>query len=934
MKLTLSAISGGYLPVATINTNSDAIETALENTLSRDGTSPNQMVSNLDMNSYRILNVGTPVADTEVANKAYVDSSSGGSGSALTTQLIALSTVVASADRLPYFTAANTADVVTFTAAGRALLDDSTASDQLTTLGVSTFAKTILDDTTAAGVRTTIGAGVGDLLAANNLSDVTASTARTNLGLVIGTNVQAFNTNLTAINQALTSTSSPSFTLITSNLTGTASLATSLAGGSGGTVPYQSAAGVTAMLANGTVGQVLTSGGTTVAPTWTTVAGTGDLLSTNNLSDVVSAATARTNLGLAIGTNVQAYNSNLTAINQALTTTSTPSFTTVTADLTGTASVATKATNIAGGLGGQIPYQSAADTTALLANGTVGQVLQSNGTTAAPSWVTVTGTGDMMAANNLSDVVSAATSRTNLGLAIGTNVQAYNVNLTAIDQALTTTSSPSFTLVTANLTGTASIATNLAGGSGGTIPYQSAARTTAMLANGTAGQILKSNGTTVAPSWVTASGTGDMLSTNNLSDVASAPTARTNLGLGTIATQAASAVAITGGTASGLTNLVTSEFGSSLSTSTAGTTIPNNSFGGSWLTHSVVNYTDTATHASDSRIALGVSNYANPGSGTNGPGSSDYAGFFSTKKADHTNAANTNAGEIDGLYATVAQSVLGDCAAILADARKRSGSALYGCLAIEWASSLVGASDTASISTAIHGHIGWCYGDASQVYGYVAEAWTGTGTSAFLVDTYSTGAWTNAFAVRSGRSDGNLTFNISASGIARGAAGSAGAPTWGFVGDTNTGMYSSTADEMAFTAGGTARYVMNTTAMRPATDNVYTLGHPSFRWSNIYCTTFTASSLGGTLTTGAQPNITSLGTLSALTVSATISGSVSGNANKLDNSGHFYTFSGGSSAGSSTATFANTIKPGSSSSNIWVNMLIDGVSYWIPVWPN
>ncbi|MGO4819258.1 hypothetical protein ACEN2H_12740, partial [Flavobacterium sp. W22_SRS_FP1] len=61
-----------------------------------------------------------------------------------------------------------------------------------------------------------------------------------------------------------------------------------------------------------------------------------------------------------------------------------------------TTGTAASATNLAGGLGGQIPYQSAAGTTALLSNGNVGQVLQSNGTTAAPSWADLSASGGLV----------------------------------------------------------------------------------------------------------------------------------------------------------------------------------------------------------------------------------------------------------------------------------------------------------------------------------------------------------------------------------------------------------------------------------------------------------------------------------------------------------------------------------------------------------
>lgn len=67
MKLTLADVSNLQAitsAAATINANSQAIENAIENTLSRDGTSPNQMGSDFDMNGHAILNLPAPVDPT------------------------------------------------------------------------------------------------------------------------------------------------------------------------------------------------------------------------------------------------------------------------------------------------------------------------------------------------------------------------------------------------------------------------------------------------------------------------------------------------------------------------------------------------------------------------------------------------------------------------------------------------------------------------------------------------------------------------------------------------------------------------------------------------------------------------------------------------------------------------------------------------------
>ena len=72
-KLTLTDIAGGYGLITTYNNNNALIEAALENTLSRDGTSPNTMSVNLDMNSNRIVNLTDPTGAQDAATKTYVD---------------------------------------------------------------------------------------------------------------------------------------------------------------------------------------------------------------------------------------------------------------------------------------------------------------------------------------------------------------------------------------------------------------------------------------------------------------------------------------------------------------------------------------------------------------------------------------------------------------------------------------------------------------------------------------------------------------------------------------------------------------------------------------------------------------------------------------------------------------------------------------------
>ena len=277
----------------------------------------------------------------------------------------------------------------------------------------------------------------------------------------------------------------PTFNQNTTGNAATATTATTTAnisGGLGGQLLYQSAAGVTSKLTNGTAGQVLTSAGTTLAPTWAAAGGgVTSLVSNNGTNGNITGSVLTIGLGAITPTSITTGNVSSSGIISA------------TGGFSGLASLAT---SIAGGAGGQILYQSAAGVTTPLANGTAGQVLTSAGTTLAPTWAAGGGGVSILSAlNGITGSIAGSTLNLTLGAITPTSITTGNI-----------TSSGT---ITGSLSGNA---TGIAGGSGGQILYQSAAGVTTPLSNGTAGQVLTSAGGTSAPTWSAVSGSGTVTS--------------------------------------------------------------------------------------------------------------------------------------------------------------------------------------------------------------------------------------------------------------------------------------------------------------------------------------------------------------------------------------------------------------------------------------
>ena len=89
-KVTLTDIAAGYLSIATYNANNTAIEAAIENTLSRDGTAPNTMGANLDLNSNKIVNVTDGTNNQDAVTLAQLNAVVAGQGASTTATLVSI----------------------------------------------------------------------------------------------------------------------------------------------------------------------------------------------------------------------------------------------------------------------------------------------------------------------------------------------------------------------------------------------------------------------------------------------------------------------------------------------------------------------------------------------------------------------------------------------------------------------------------------------------------------------------------------------------------------------------------------------------------------------------------------------------------------------------------------------------------------------------
>lgn len=325
--------------------------------------------------------------------------------------LDALAGVSYSADTIPYFTGTHTAAATTLTSFGRSLIDDTTAANARTTLGL--------------GSVSTLDSDTDGSLSANSDSKIATQKA-------VKTYVDNAVTGLLDFKGATDCSGNPNYPAASKGDSYIVSVAGKIGGASGKSVDVGDAYFATADNAGGT--------DASVGSYWDILEHNlvGALLSANNLSDVASTSTARTNLGLAIGTDVQAHDTELDALASTTSaanklpyftgsgTATTTDFTAAGRALVDDADAAAQRTTLGVVIGTNVQAQDA-ELAAIAGL-----------TSAADKLPYFTGSGTAALADlttfgrSLIDDAASSNARTTLGLVIGTDVQAQDAELAAI----------------------------------------------------------------------------------------------------------------------------------------------------------------------------------------------------------------------------------------------------------------------------------------------------------------------------------------------------------------------------------------------------------------------------------------------------------------------------------------------------------------------
>ena len=474
------------------------------------------------------------------------------------------------------------------TGVGRNSLINLTSGGENTAVGSNTLTSLTTDSqNTAIGtnaLRNIYSGSNNTAVGRNALVTINTGSNLTAIGDFSGASVDGL-TNATAIGNGAVVNASNKIQLGNASVTSVATNGSITAG----TVTYPNT--------DGTVGQVLTTNGSG-ALSWTTVAGgggSGDMLKADNLSGLASASTARTNLGLGtIATQaasaVAVTGGTINGTSIGATTTSTGAFTSLTASttlgvtgattLSSTLGVAGNTTLTNTGTASELrfnePSASGTNYTAFkaaaqagnvtytlpTADGTSGQVLSTNGT-GTLSWATASGGGggtstSVIASTTFSGVATNSTSYdpaavttlyTSSAIAT-TGVYTINANyLTTTNQGYPSCYIKKNGTVIGKQSNTATFTNETMGSISSIVSLTAGDIITLCMSDYTAGNTYTGDITIVQHGSGGGGGSGDMVASNNLSDLASASTARTNLGLGTLATSnAVTSALITDGT--------------------------------------------------------------------------------------------------------------------------------------------------------------------------------------------------------------------------------------------------------------------------------------------------------------------------------------------------------------------------------------------------